>query len=108
MSPPCNVMNRDNLYAAPRAVVRDDSLAQRRGWVEWGGAALRALLDLVILFLMLLALTTVFDLLQGEPHASWLAPAAFIAGWLATIWLRQCLVALEDGAPVQGHWRVLR
>jgi len=100
-----DVMDRDNLYAAPRAELHDDRLPRRHWLVEWGVAAVRAVLDLAILLLMLLALTDVFDLLQGEARASWAAPAGFVAGLIAAVLLRRLFVALDDDAPTQGRWR---
>jgi len=73
--------------------------------VEWACAAVRAVLDLAILLLMLLALTNVFDLLQGEPRASWAAPAGFVAGLVAAVFLRRLFVAPDDDTPAQGRWR---
>lgn len=100
-----DVMNRDNLYAAPRAALHEDQLPPRHWLVEWGCAAVRAVLDLAILLLMLLALTDVFDLLQGEPRATWIAPAAFGAGLVMAVLLRRLFVAPDDDTPARGRWR---
>ncbi|MCX9157791.1 hypothetical protein OPU71_16835 [Niveibacterium sp. 24ML] len=99
---------RENLYAAPRADLRDESPSRRLQWVEWGCAIVRALLDLVILCLIPLPLTIAFLVLTGESLVSWAIPVGCVAGLVATIWLRQCFVVPKAGAPVRGLWRLLR
>lgn len=88
-----DVLNRDNLYATPRVAVHDEPISRRHWAVEAVCSAIRAVLDMLILLLMLLTLTVVFDLLQGEARASLMAPGAFVAALIATIWLRQRFVA---------------
>lgn len=101
-----DVMNRNNPYAATRAALKDDRLPLRQCAVEWGSAAVRAVLDLAILLLMLFALTAVFDLMQGEPGASLAASAGGVAGWAAVVWLRRLFVVPDDDTPAQGRRRL--
>jgi len=102
------VMNRDNLYAAPNHPLQDERLPRRHWAVEVVCPAIRAVLDLAILLLMLLALSTAFDLLQGEAGASWFAPLGFGAALVVVFLVRHALVTQAEARTPKRHWPLWR